>query len=139
MQQRVSLCRALLQNPTVMLMDEPFFALDALSREGLADELQRIHIEMGTTIVFVTHAIPEAVLLADRVAVLGARPGRLREVVDIKIPRPRTFGNNAHSEQVAEVSAHLHDLLLVDPQQGVRAGRRRPPAAARRSRTTRGR
>jgi NitT/TauT family transport system ATP-binding protein len=116
MQQRVSLCRALLQNPKVMLMDEPFSALDALTREELAGELQRIHIETGTTIVFVTHSIPEAVLLADRVAVLSARPGRLRELVDIKIPRPRTFGHNAHMEQVTEASARLHDLLLVDPQ-----------------------
>lgn len=116
MQQRVSLCRALLQNPKVMLMDEPFSALDALTREELAVELQRIHIETGTTIVFVTHSIPEAVLLADRVAVLSSRPGQLRELVEIKIPRPRTFGHNAHLEQVGEATAHLHDLLLVEPR-----------------------
>jgi NitT/TauT family transport system ATP-binding protein len=113
MQQRVSLCRALIQQPTVMLMDEPFSALDALTREELAVELQRIHLEMQTTIVFVTHSIPEAVLLADRVAVLSAGPGRLAELVEIDIPRPRTFGHNAHMEQVADASARLHDLLLV--------------------------
>jgi NitT/TauT family transport system ATP-binding protein len=113
MQQRVSLCRALIQQPTVMLMDEPFSALDALTREELAVELQRIHLEMKTTIVFVTHSIPEAVLLADRVAVLSAGPGRLSEIVEIGIPRPRTFGHNAHMEQVAGASAHLHDLLLT--------------------------
>jgi NitT/TauT family transport system ATP-binding protein len=113
MQQRVSLCRALIQQPTVMLMDEPFSALDALTREELAVELQRIHLEMKTTIVFVTHSIPEAVLLADRVAVLSARPGRLAELVEIDIPRPRTFGHNAHMEQVTAASARLHDLLLV--------------------------
>jgi NitT/TauT family transport system ATP-binding protein len=113
MQQRVSLCRALIQQPTVMLMDEPFSALDALTREELAVELQRIHLEMKTTIVFVTHSIPESVLLADRVAVLSSRPGQLAELVDIDIPRPRTFGHNAHMEQVAAASAHLHDLLLV--------------------------
>jgi NitT/TauT family transport system ATP-binding protein len=113
MQQRVSLCRALIQQPTVMLMDEPFSALDALTREELAVELQRIHLEMKTTIVFVTHSIPESVLLADRVAVLSSRPGRLSELVAIDIPRPRTFGHNAHMEQVAAASAHLHDLLLV--------------------------
>ncbi|HEY0531753.1 MAG TPA: ATP-binding cassette domain-containing protein, partial [Actinoplanes sp.] len=113
MQQRVSLCRALIQQPTVMLMDEPFSALDALTREELAVELQRIHLEMQTTIVFVTHSIPESVLLADRVAVLSSRPGRLSELVEIDIPRPRTFGHNAHMEQVAAASARLHDLLLV--------------------------
>ena len=113
MQQRVSLCRALIQQPTVMLMDEPFSALDALTREELADELQRIHGELGTTIVFVTHSIAEAVLLADRVAVLSARPGRLSELVGIDIPRPRSFGQNAHMEQVTAASARLHDLLLV--------------------------
>ncbi|NMO51824.1 ABC transporter ATP-binding protein [Actinoplanes sp. TBRC 11911] len=112
MQQRVSLCRALLQSPTVMLMDEPFSALDALTREELAVELQRIHLELGTTIVFVTHSIQEAVLLADRVAVLSDRPGRVREIVPIDIPRPRSFGFNAHLDQVASASARLHDLLM---------------------------
>ncbi|MEO3745192.1 ABC transporter ATP-binding protein [Plantactinospora sp. B5E13] len=112
MQQRVSLCRALIQRPKVMLMDEPFSALDALTREELAVELQRIHIELGTTVVFVTHSIQEAVLLADRVAVLSARPGRLNKLVDVDIPRPRSFGHNAHMEQVAAISAELHQLLL---------------------------
>ncbi|WP_433296390.1 ABC transporter ATP-binding protein [Actinoplanes sp. CA-030573] len=114
MQQRVALCRALIQSPKVMLMDEPFSALDALTREELAVELQRIHMELGTTIVFVTHSIQEAVLLADRVAVLSARPGRIRRLVEIPIPRPRSFGHNAHMEQVAAVSAELHTLLLSD-------------------------
>jgi NitT/TauT family transport system ATP-binding protein len=112
MQQRVSLCRALIQRPKVMLMDEPFSALDALTREELAVELQRIHMELGTTVVFVTHSIQEAVLLADRVAVLSARPGRLSKLVDVDIPRPRSFGHNAHLEQVAACSAELHQLLL---------------------------
>ncbi|GID30335.1 ABC transporter ATP-binding protein [Paractinoplanes brasiliensis] len=114
MQQRVSLCRALIQNPKVMLMDEPFSALDALTREELAVELQRIHIQLGTTILFVTHSIQEAVLLADRVAVLSSRPGRVRKLVQIPIPRPRSFGHNAHMEEVAKVSAELHTLLLSD-------------------------
>jgi len=112
MQQRVALCRTLIQNPRVMLMDEPFSALDALTREELSMELQRIHIATGTTIVFVTHSIQEAVLLADRVVVLSARPGRVRQIVSIDIPRPRSFGHNAHLEEVASASAELHQLLL---------------------------
>ncbi|GAA0552086.1 ABC transporter ATP-binding protein [Paractinoplanes ferrugineus] len=114
MQQRVSLCRALIQNPKVMLLDEPFSALDALTREELAVELQRIHMELGTTMIFVTHSIQEAVLLADRVAVLSSRPGQLRRLVEIPIPRPRSFGHNAHLDQVANISAELHSLLLSD-------------------------
>jgi len=121
MQQRVALCRALIQNPKVMLMDEPFSALDALTREELAVELQRIHIELGTTIVFVTHSIGEAVLLADRVAVLSSRPGRLNKVVEVPIPRPRTFGHNAHMDQVAAASAELHELLLDESPRPARA------------------
>jgi NitT/TauT family transport system ATP-binding protein len=113
MQQRVALCRSLIANPRVMLMDEPFSALDALTREELSGELQRVHMDLGTTIVFVTHSIDEAVLLADRVVVLSPRPGRIREVLDIKIPRPRTLGRGAHHEEVARCSAELHELLMA--------------------------
>ena len=113
MQQRVALCRSLIANPRVMLMDEPFSALDALTREELSGELQRVHMELGTTIIFVTHSIDEAVLLADRVVVLSPRPGRIREILDVKIPRPRTLGRGAHLEEVARCSAELHELLMV--------------------------
>jgi NitT/TauT family transport system ATP-binding protein len=112
MQQRVSLCRALIQQPRVLLMDEPFSALDALTREELAVELQRIHIQLGTTMLFVTHSIQEAVLLADRVVVLSSRPGQIRRVVEVDIPRPRSFGHSAHMEEVSTCSAELHELLL---------------------------
>jgi NitT/TauT family transport system ATP-binding protein len=112
MQQRVALCRSLIANPRVLLMDEPFSALDALTREELSGELQRIHMDNGATIVFVTHSIDEAVLLADRVVVLSPRPGRIREILDIKIPRPRTLGRTAHLDEVARCSAELHELLL---------------------------
>ena len=114
MQQRVALCRALIQQPRILLMDEPFSALDALTREELAVELQRIHMDLGTTIVFVTHSIQEAVLLADRVLVLSPRPGRVRQVLEVDIPRPRSFGHNAHLADVARCVAELHDLLLRD-------------------------
>jgi NitT/TauT family transport system ATP-binding protein len=113
MQQRVALCRSLIANPRVMLMDEPFSALDALTREELSGELQRVHMDLGTTIVFVTHSIDEAVLLADRVVVLSPRPGRIREILEIKIPRPRTLGRGAHLEEVARCSAELHELLMA--------------------------
>jgi NitT/TauT family transport system ATP-binding protein len=111
MQQRVSLCRSLIRSPKVMLMDEPFSALDALTRTELSEELQRIQMELATTIVFVTHSIEEAVLLSDRVVVLTPRPGRLREIVEIDIPRPRSLGQNAHLTDVAQISGRLHGLL----------------------------
>jgi NitT/TauT family transport system ATP-binding protein len=113
MRQRVALCRSLIQQPRVMLMDEPFSALDALTREEMAIELQRIHMEHRATTVFVTHSIAEAVLLADRVAVLTPRPGRILRVMDIDIPRPRTLGRTSHLEDVARCSAELHELLAV--------------------------
>ncbi|MCW2919301.1 MAG: abc transporter related protein [Actinomycetia bacterium] len=114
MQQRVSLCRSLIQQPRVMLMDEPFSALDALTREELAVELQRIHMELGATTVFVTHSIAEAVLLADRVVVLTPRPGRILQIVDVDIPRPRSWGRTAYLADVARCNAELHELLAVN-------------------------
>jgi NitT/TauT family transport system ATP-binding protein len=111
MQQRVSLCRSLIRDPEVLLMDEPFSALDALTRTELSEELQRIKMELSTTIVFVTHSIEEAVVLADRVVVLTPRPGRMRQIVDIDIPRPRSLGQNTHLTEVARISALLHGLL----------------------------
>jgi NitT/TauT family transport system ATP-binding protein len=112
MQQRVALCRSLIGRPKVMLMDEPFSALDALTREELSVELQRIHMELGATTLFVTHSIDEAVLLADRVVVLSPRPGRIQKVVEVGIPRPRSLGRNEHLEEVARCSAELHELLM---------------------------
>jgi NitT/TauT family transport system ATP-binding protein len=112
MQQRVALCRSLLPQPRAMLMDEPFSALDALTREELSVQLQKIHMDHRATILFVTHSIDEAILLADRVVVLTPRPGQIREIIRVDIPRPRTLGRTAHLTEVARISAELHELLL---------------------------
>jgi NitT/TauT family transport system ATP-binding protein len=91
MQQRVALCRALIHNPSVLLMDEPFAALDAMTREELGFELMRIWDADKKTVIFVTHNITEAILLADRVVAMSPPPGRIAKIVDIALPRPRTI------------------------------------------------
>ena len=97
MQQRAALCRALISRPRVMLMDEPFAALDALTREELSLELQRLWQERRKTIVFVTHSIDEAVVLSDRIVVMTPRPGRVARIVPVDLPRPRTVGMDGYA------------------------------------------
>jgi NitT/TauT family transport system ATP-binding protein len=98
MQMRAGICRALVHDPDLLLMDEPFGSLDALTREELTLQLMRIWGEHPKTVLFVTHSIPESVMLADRVVVLSPRPGRIVEIVPVDVPRPRQFGMEAMDE-----------------------------------------
>ncbi|MFL5430593.1 MAG: ABC transporter ATP-binding protein [Myxococcales bacterium] len=106
MQQRVSITRSLMHDPALLLMDEPFGALDAMTRESLNLELQRIWLERRETILFVTHSIAEAVFLADRVFVMTPRPGRLLQRVSVAIARPRTLDMMA----TPEFGRIVHDI-----------------------------
>jgi NitT/TauT family transport system ATP-binding protein len=99
MKQRVAIARALANEPRVLLMDEPFGALDAQTRMDMRDQLIKLWSEVETTIVFITHDLDEAILLADRIIVMAARPGRIAEIIDVPLPRPR--------DQVSPVDKHL--------------------------------
>lgn len=107
MRQRVALARCLAPNPRVLLMDEPFSSLDALTRDQLYGDIQRIFTQRRKTIVLVTHNIREAVCLGDRVVLLSPNPGRVRQVFDINLPRPRRINDPALANLAAEVTAAL--------------------------------
>ena len=110
MQQRAAIVRSFLYDPEILLMDEPFGALDAMTREQMNLELLRIGRESGKTIVFVTHDISEAVFLSDRVVLLTEWPGRVREVLDIELPRPRTV-ETTYLPEFAALRKRLRDRL----------------------------
>jgi NitT/TauT family transport system ATP-binding protein len=111
MQQRVGIARALFMNPDILLMDEPFSALDALTREEMGFELLRIWEDQPKTVMFITHSISEAVLLADRVLVMGERPGSIIENLKIDIPRPRDM-ETSNNQLMHDYVGHLRSLLL---------------------------
>ena len=111
MQQRVAICRALLPDPSLLLMDEPFGALDAMTREEMSLELLRIWEERRKTILFVTHSIPEAILLADRVVVMTPRPGRIARVLTVDLPRPRTMAME-FDPRFKAASDEVRDLIF---------------------------
>jgi len=110
MQQRVSICRALMRDPKVLLMDEPFGALDAMTREAMNMELMRVWSEERKTVIFITHSIPEAVLLGDRVVVMSPRPGRISEIVNIDLGRPRSLQSMA-SARFGELCDHIRSVF----------------------------
>ena len=115
MKQRVAIARALAYDPEVLLMDEPFAAVDAQTRESLQDELLRIWEATGKTILFVTHSIEEAVFLGDRVAVLTPNPGTLREIVKIDLPRPRHNSDTRSSAEFGWIRRKIWELLQNAP------------------------
>jgi NitT/TauT family transport system ATP-binding protein len=122
MQQRVAIARALSFEPAILLMDEPFGALDEMTRERMNAEVLRIWEETGITVVFVTHSIPEAVFLSSRVVVMSARPGRIMKVIDVDLPRPRGF-------ETRELERYFE--LVTDVREALRGGE--PGASASRT------
>ncbi|HJU17155.1 MAG TPA: ABC transporter ATP-binding protein [Stellaceae bacterium] len=109
MQQRVAICRALVCDPRILLMDEPFGALDAMTREQMNVELMRIQAEQKKSVVFITHSIPEAVFLGDRVMVMTKRPGRIARIAAIDLPKPRTLATMGS----ALFAAQCNDIRLA--------------------------
>ena len=117
MQQRVGLCRALIHDPDLLVMDEPFGALDAMTRELMNAELQRIWIERQKTVLFITHSISEAVFLADRVLVMSPRPGRVVGEITVDLPRPRTVETTelpAFVDLTREVRRYLNAGTMIE-------------------------
>jgi NitT/TauT family transport system ATP-binding protein len=111
MRQRVALARALAQDSPVLLMDEPFAALDAITRDVLHEELVRVWGEQGLTVLFVTHNVREAVRLGGRVVLLGSRPGRVVREWTVDLPHPRTIESPAVGALAAEITTHLHQEI----------------------------
>ena len=124
MQQRVAIARALLLDPDILLMDEPFSALDALTRDEMSFELLRIWTERPKTVLFITHSIPEALLLSDRVVVMTPRPGRVREILDVPIARPRSMESLSDPVfQALPITSVASSSPVVPPEAVASAGK----------------
>jgi NitT/TauT family transport system ATP-binding protein len=126
MRQRVSICRALVHDPPLLLMDEPFGALDALTRDQLNLDLQDIWLRSRKTVLFITHSISEAVFLADRVIVMSARPGKIERILKIDIPRPRRLA----VRETAEFGRYTKEIRAIFSSLGIlRESSELPPTA----------
>ena len=112
MRQRASICRALLVDPELLLMDEPFGALDAMTRDELNLELQRMWTETRKTVLFITHSITEAVYLSDRVVMMSRNPGRIAEIISIDLPRPRALSVR-ETPEFGRYTAHIREIFTA--------------------------
>ena len=118
MKQRVGIARALITHPDILLADEPFAAIDAMTREAMQAEMERIVMETGQTCVFITHSIDEAILLGDRVIVISYRPGKIKEEVHVNFPRPRMSSSDVKtSKEYAELRDHIWNLVKDEASQ----------------------
>ena len=130
MQQRVNLARALAVDPAILLMDEPFAALDAQTRELMQAELLRIWQDSQKTVIFVTHQVSEAIFLSDRIAVFTARPGRVKEIIDIDLPRPRTIAVK-RDPRMAEYEEYISELVRPEALRAMQQEQIAAPDAVR--------
>jgi NitT/TauT family transport system ATP-binding protein len=115
MRQRVAICRALVHDPPILLMDEPFGALDALTREQMMVDLESLWMQSRKTVVFITHSIPEAVFLSDRIVIMSPRPGRVHRIVEVGLPRPRSLDDLTS----AEFNLRIQDVRDTFQEMGV--------------------
>ncbi|MGB3337964.1 MAG: ABC transporter ATP-binding protein [Devosia sp.] len=124
MKQRVGIARALVTEPDILLADEPFAAIDAMTREAMQSEMERFVAKTKQTVVFITHSIDEAIMLADRVVVISYRPGRIKEVVDVNLPRPRFNDDVKAMPEFTRLRDHIWRLVKDEAFQASRGGKR---------------